>query len=62
MVGSGENVELSTAIKDDARFFTLIAKEEDAVAATELKLPGRRQLRRGKYCIKKADRLPLIFR
>jgi len=40
MVGGGENVELSTVIKDDARFFTLIAKEEDAVAATDLKLPA----------------------
>ena len=40
MVGSGENVELSTVIKDEARFFTLIAKEEDAVAAIDLKLPA----------------------
>jgi trk system potassium uptake protein TrkA len=39
MVGGGENVELSTVIKDEARFFTLIAKEEDAVAAKDLKLP-----------------------
>ena len=40
MVAGGENVELSTAIKDEARFFTLIAKEENAVAATDLKLPA----------------------
>jgi trk system potassium uptake protein TrkA len=40
MVGGGENVELSTVIKDEARFFTLIAKEEDAVIATDLKLPA----------------------
>jgi len=39
MVGGGENVELSTVIKDEARFFTLIAKEEDTVAAKDLKLP-----------------------
>jgi trk system potassium uptake protein TrkA len=40
MVGGGENVELSTVIKDEARFFTLIAKEEDAVTAKDLKLPA----------------------
>ena len=40
MVGGGENVELSTVIKDEARFFTLIAKKEDAVGATNLKLPA----------------------
>ncbi|MEJ2347368.1 MAG: NAD-binding protein, partial [Gammaproteobacteria bacterium] len=40
MVGGGENVELSTVIKDEARFFTMIAKEEDTVAAKDLKLPA----------------------
>ena len=40
MVGGGETVELSTVIKDEARFFTLIAKEEDTVAAKDLKLPA----------------------
>jgi len=40
MVGGGENVELSTVIKDEARFFTLIAKEQEAVAAKDLKLPA----------------------
>lgn len=40
MVGVGENVELSTTIKDEARFFTLIAKGEDTVAAKDLKLPA----------------------
>jgi trk system potassium uptake protein len=40
MVGGGENIELSTVIKDEARFFTLTAKEEDAVAAKDLKLPA----------------------
>jgi trk system potassium uptake protein TrkA len=40
MVGGGENVELFTIIKDEARFFTLIAKEQEAVAAKDLKLPA----------------------
>jgi trk/ktr system potassium uptake protein len=40
MVGGTENVELSTVIKDEARFFTLIAKEEDAIAIKDLKLPA----------------------
>jgi trk system potassium uptake protein TrkA len=40
MVAGGENVELSTVIKHEARFFTLIAKEEDAIAAKDLKLPA----------------------
>ena len=40
MVGGGEHVELSTVIKDEARFFILIAGEEDAVAAKDLKLPA----------------------
>ncbi|MBU0681253.1 MAG: NAD-binding protein, partial [Proteobacteria bacterium] len=40
MVAGGENVELSTVIQDEARFFTVMAKEEDAVAARDLKLPS----------------------
>lgn len=40
MVGGGENVELTTVIKDEARVFTLIAGEEDAIAAKDLKLPA----------------------
>jgi trk system potassium uptake protein TrkA len=40
MVGGTENVELSKVLKDEARFFTFIAKEEDAVAAKDLKLPA----------------------
>jgi trk system potassium uptake protein TrkA len=40
MVGGTENVELSAIIKDEARFFTLIAKKEDTVAAKDLKLPA----------------------
>jgi trk system potassium uptake protein TrkA len=40
LVGGGENVELSAVIKDEARFFILIAGEEDAVAAKDLKLPA----------------------
>lgn len=39
MVGGGENVELSTVIKDDARFFTLILKADDAGMVRDLKLP-----------------------
>jgi trk system potassium uptake protein TrkA len=40
MVGGSENVELSTVIKSEARLFSLIAKEEDAGAARDLKLPA----------------------
>ncbi|MEW6288331.1 MAG: NAD-binding protein [Thermodesulfobacteriota bacterium] len=40
MIGGVENLELSVVIKDEARFFTLIAKEEDAVTSRELKLPA----------------------
>ncbi len=40
MVGGGENVELSTVIKDEARLFILTAKEKDEVAAKDLKLPA----------------------
>ena len=40
MVGGGENVELSSVIKDEARFFTLTASEEDTVAAKDLELPA----------------------
>jgi trk system potassium uptake protein TrkA len=39
MVSGGENVELSTVLKDEARFFSLIAKEDDAVAVQDLDLP-----------------------
>ena len=40
MVSGSENIELSTVIKGEARFFTLIAKEEDAVTAKDLELPA----------------------
>lgn len=40
MVYGGENVELSRVIKDEARFFVFVAKEEDAVAAKDLNLPA----------------------
>jgi len=40
MISGLGNFELSVVIKDEARFFTLIAKEEDAVTAKELKLPS----------------------
>jgi trk system potassium uptake protein TrkA len=36
MVGGSKNVELSTVLKDEARFFTFTAKEEDAVVVKEL--------------------------
>ncbi|WP_321494775.1 NAD-binding protein [uncultured Desulfobacter sp.] len=40
MVGGSENVELSTVLKNEARFFTFTAKQEDAVVIKELKLPA----------------------
>lgn len=40
MISGVVNLELSAVIKDEARFFTLIAREEDAVTARELRLPA----------------------
>jgi trk/ktr system potassium uptake protein len=40
MVGGTENVELSAVLKDEARFFTFTAEEENAVPVKELKLPA----------------------
>lgn len=40
MVSGSKNVELSAVLKDEARFFTFTAKEEDAVVVKELKLPA----------------------
>jgi trk system potassium uptake protein TrkA len=40
MVRGGENIELSTIIKDEARFFTFVAGEEDKIPAGDLKLPS----------------------
>jgi trk system potassium uptake protein TrkA len=40
MVGGSKETETSTVIKDEGRFFTLIVKEEDTVAAKDLKLPA----------------------
>jgi len=40
MVGGTENLSLSGVLKDEARFFTLTAKEEDALTAKDLKLPA----------------------
>lgn len=40
MVAGSENVDLSSVLKDEARFFILIVKEKDAVMATDLKLPN----------------------
>jgi trk system potassium uptake protein TrkA len=40
MVSGGANVELSTVIKDEARFFTFVATEQDAGTAEALELPA----------------------
>jgi len=40
MVGGTENVELSTVLKDEARFFTFTTEKENAVPVKELKLPA----------------------
>jgi trk system potassium uptake protein TrkA len=40
MVSGGTNIELSTVIKDEARFFTFVARDEDAIAVEALKLPA----------------------
>ena len=40
MVSGTENVELSMVLKDEARFFTFTAEEENAVPVKELKLPA----------------------
>jgi trk system potassium uptake protein TrkA len=40
MVGGTENVELSTVLKDEARFFSFTANKENAVSAKDLKLPA----------------------
>lgn len=39
MVDVGESVELSRVFKEEARLFSFIAKEEEAVAAKDLQLP-----------------------
>lgn len=55
MVRGEETIELSTIIKDEARFFTFIAKDEEAVPAKELNLPdGARVIcyyREGKFSL-----------
>jgi len=40
MVGGRKTVEISTVIKGEARFFSLIAKKEDTIAVKDLDLPG----------------------
>jgi len=40
MVGGIENLELSSVIKDEARFFKFSAREEDAITVKDLKLPA----------------------
>jgi trk system potassium uptake protein TrkA len=44
MVRGLDNIELSTLLKEDARFFTFKAGERDAVAVSELKLPKDAQV------------------
>ena len=44
MVGGTENVELSTVLKDEARFFTFTADEENEVPVKELNCPPRLML------------------
>ncbi|MBE0604004.1 MAG: NAD-binding protein [Deltaproteobacteria bacterium] len=55
MAGGTETTELSRAIKDEARFFTFTAKEEDAVPVRELKLPDESRAvcyyRQGRFAI-----------
>lgn len=54
-----EIVELSTAIKGDARVFMFVAREQDAVPVSELDLPGASRLthlyRDGDFLIAEAD-------
>jgi len=40
MVSGIENLELSSVIKEEARFFKFSAREEDAIAVKDLKLPS----------------------
>lgn len=40
MVGSTENVEVSPALKDEARFFTFTANKKDAVLTKDPNLPA----------------------
>jgi trk system potassium uptake protein TrkA len=40
MVAGSKHIELSTVLKDEARFFTFTAREQDALAVKELKLPA----------------------
>lgn len=40
MAAGAEDINLSAVIKDEARFFSLIVKEEEAAAVKELKLPA----------------------
>jgi trk system potassium uptake protein TrkA len=40
MVSGNENVDSSTVLKDEARFFSFVASEEQAVTIKELELPA----------------------
>jgi len=55
MVDGGEHVELSTVLKDEARFFTFTLKEEEAAVVKDLKLPADARVicyyREGKFAL-----------
>lgn len=55
MVGGSEAPDLSALIKEDARLFAFVAKDEDAVAVGELKLPAEARViayyRAGKFAM-----------
>ena len=59
MVGGTENVDLTTVIKDEARFFTFIANEENVVTVKELKLPAEARAvcyyREGRFALADAE-------
>ena len=62
MVTSGKSVELSSILKEEARFYTLTAREEDAIAVKDLHLPDDAKVicyyREGKFSL--ADEATLL--
>jgi len=59
MVAGSQSVELSTVLKDEARFFTFAVKDEDGVAVGDLGLPADARVimyyRDGKFAHAAAD-------
>jgi trk/ktr system potassium uptake protein len=55
MVSGSKNVEFSTVLKEEARFFTFLADEGDGVTVNELKLPKEARVimyyREGKFAL-----------